>query len=44
MMQKPVKAGPRLTHGERNSRLDAFVDAVGKASDSHWPALNKGMH
>ncbi len=28
MTQKPVRAAPRTTSGERNNRLDAFVDAA----------------
>ena len=42
MAQKPVKAGPRAASGERNDRLDAFIDAVGNALGSHSPACNKG--
>ena len=42
MAQKPVKAGPRATSGERNDWLDAFVDAVGNALRPHSPACDKG--
>jgi hypothetical protein len=41
MAQKPVKVGPRAASGERNDRLDAFIDAVGNALGSHSPACNK---
>jgi hypothetical protein len=41
MAQKPVKAGPHAASGERNDRLDAFVDTVGNALGSQSPACNK---
>jgi len=44
MTQKPVKAGPRATPGERNNRQDRFVDATEKALGSHPPAYNQGTY